>query len=131
MSNCQTLSIYVHTCFLLAMVSMMQAWGNNSTGCRSSSKTRQFVNNSCNSFQYRASTWLRYQWFGNRLDDEPWIGTPIPRSLLWCIFCVNLSMLVFLCWFFDVNISLLFICCWFFEAVTKCVLSFFFFNCKT
>ena len=33
-------------------------------------------------FQYWASTWLRYQWFGNRLDDEPWIGTPICQSLV-------------------------------------------------
>ena len=28
-------------------------------------------------FQYRASTRLKYQWFGNRLDDEPQIGTLI------------------------------------------------------
>ena len=33
-------------------------------------------------FQYRAWTQLRYQWFGNRLDNEPRIGTPIRRSLL-------------------------------------------------
>ena len=28
-------------------------------------------------FQYWASTHLRYQWFGNCLDNKPWIGTPI------------------------------------------------------
>ena len=33
-------------------------------------------------FQYRASTQLRYQCFGNRLDDEPRIGTPIRQGLI-------------------------------------------------
>ena len=33
-------------------------------------------------FQYQALTRLRYQWFGNHLDDEPQIGTLIRRSLV-------------------------------------------------
>ena len=36
-------------------------------------------------FPYRASTQLRYQWFGNHLTNEPRIGTPICQSLLYCI----------------------------------------------
>ena len=32
--------------------------------------------------KYRASTWLRYQWLENCLDDESWVGTPIRRSLV-------------------------------------------------
>ena len=34
-------------------------------------------------FQYRASTRLRYQWFRNRFDDKPQIGTPIRPILVW------------------------------------------------
>ena len=32
-------------------------------------------------FEYRASIWLRYQNFDNRLEDEPRVGTPIHWSL--------------------------------------------------
>ena len=34
-------------------------------------------------FQYRPSTWFRYQWIGNCLNDEPQIGTPICQRLIY------------------------------------------------
>ena len=46
------------------------------------------------------NTQLRYQWFGNPLNDEPQIGTPIRRSLLtsWMEFALSLEKVKQLLW---------------------------------